>query len=98
MRLITFIATLALALPAYAISVTNIDKQPHQLTVQETSNSHYTRSIAPDETLHLPVSKALIGLQTAPDQAIRVDYLDRLVIWPEGKLQIQMRRKTSANH
>lgn len=86
------IASLA-ALPAYAVSVTNLDTQTHTLVIAETAGSKVTRTIAPNETTHLPLAKGSIALQSRPEQAMRIDYLDRLVIWPNGHLQVQMRRK-----
>ena len=93
MKTMTAIITLLLAMPAFAVSVTNLDDQTHTLVIAETAGSKVTRTVNPNDTTHLPLAKGRIALQSRPEQAIRIDYLDRLVIWPDGNLQIQMRRK-----
>lgn len=81
------------ALPAYALSVSNLDVKTHSVVFEETQGSKVTRIVPPNKTIHVPATSGRVFLEGNPSQAVRVDQLDRLAIWPEGNLQIQMRRK-----
>lgn len=94
MRCLIAVAALLAALPAHAISITNLDTQTHQIVLAEVRGSKITRSVSEGATVHIAAAKGRIHLQAKPEQVMQIDYLDRLVIWPEGNLQIQMRRKS----
>ena len=90
--------TALFALPASAmVSITNLDDQTHQVVMAETRGSKVTRMVDPDETVRIPAARGQIFIQAKPEHVLMIDYLDRLVIWPEANLQVQMRRKANGS-
>ncbi len=88
-----------LALPAAAaVSVTNLDSVAHQVVMAETQGSKIMRMVAPNETIRIATPRGRIFIQAKPEHVLSIDYLDRLVIWPDGNLQVQMRRKTGGQN
>jgi hypothetical protein len=87
------------ALPAAAaVSVTNLDTVTHQVVLAEAQGSKITRVVAPDQTIRIATARGHIFIQAKPEHVLSIDHLDRLVIWPEGNLQVQMRRKTGGQN
>lgn len=91
--LAVFAIVAANAFSASALSITNLDITPQTMVLAEVQGSKVTRTIAPNETVHITSARGQAFLQQRPEQLLNVEHLDRLVIWPEGNLTIQMRRK-----
>jgi len=87
------IAVLLASAPAQAVTVSNLDDQPHQVVFEVTSNNKLIRDVKPGESLQQMQPRGKVYLLGA-ENPIHVNADDRLVIWPDGKLQIQMRRHT----
>ena len=88
----TFLLAALLASPAYALSISNLDEVSHQVVIEETSGSKVIKRVDPSQTVRHPAGVGKVYLRSKPEQAVRIEELDRLVIWKEGNLQIQMRR------
>lgn len=98
MRIVAVIAALMLsAQVAQAVSVSNLDDRTHYVVFEETHGSKHIRRVDPGETMHSVAGVGSVYLRDKPQQRLMIEELDRLAIWPEGKLQIQMRRKRSAS-
>lgn len=81
-----------------AMRVTNLDDVTHVVVFEEVGGSKLMRTIDKNETIRSMASGGRVYLKGKEEAAFFVEELDRLVIWPEGKLQLQMRmRRTGRN-
>lgn len=83
--------------PAQAISITNLDTIPHQLSLS-IANQPEIITIAPNETYRSNYPRLNMRLlDVAGANEIRAEDLEEYAIWPGGKLLIQKRVSSTRN-
>lgn len=90
---ITVVGGLLLAAPAQAISVINLDDVTHRVVFEGTPGSKVVRTIDPNTSIDSLQHGGEVYIEGRKHR-IRPNANDVLVIWGDGKLQIQKRRKT----
>ena len=89
--------TALVALPVHALTISNLDEVEHQVVFEEVQGSKVIRRVAPAESIYSAAGGGRVYIKGKPEMAVRIEELDRLVIWPQGNLQIQMRRKNRSS-
>ena len=84
------------ALPAAALTVSNLDEVEHYVVFEETQGSKQIRVVAPGESIRTLVTGGVVYLKAKPEHRLFIEEMDRLAIWPDAKLQLQMRRNRRA--
>ncbi len=79
---------------AEAVTVKNLDKVTHRISISYGTNQEETTAEIPPNGIYRTyggpsVTVKIIG---KPGDGVRGRYWDELAIWPEGKLGIQKRR------
>ena len=80
------------AASAQALSVANLDKVPHAVVFESTPGSKIVRTIDPGAEINVMQTGGEVYIEGRPHR-LRPDANDLLVIWTDGNLQIQKRRK-----
>jgi ABC-type thiamine transport system ATPase subunit len=91
-KTLCLIAGLLAATPAQAISITNLDDEPHTLLMEEPGGARRSYVLQENEVYNSLQAKGEVWLQTRPGNRMTIRQHDRLVIWPSGTLQLQKRR------
>lgn len=80
---------------ASALTISNLDEKPHRVVQETVPGSKVVRTIQPGETIHSIQHGGEVYVEGSPHR-IRINLEDTLVIWKEGNIQIQKRRKDKA--
>ena len=90
--LLVFVSYLLFASSAFAFSITNMDDEPHQVVIEETSGSKIVRLVNPGEVIHTLSHGGEVYVK-GTEHRVRPYGLDELVIWGDGNIMIQKRRQ-----
>lgn len=77
---------------AHAMTVSNIDQKSHVVVFESTPGSKMLRTINPGTSINILQTSGEVYIEGNPNH-LRPDANDLMVIWPEGNLQVQKRRK-----
>ena len=92
-RYILAVAFALSAFPAFAISITNLDKVPHTVTITDMGNEQ-TVKLEPNENFRCCFSPSVqVELENGQSQDGEGEY--EYKIWPGGQLSLEDRRTQS---
>ncbi len=92
-QLLIFLALLAVASIAQAVTITNLDDVPHRVVFEQPNGMKTVRLINPGDVFHSVRYGEEVYVEGGANNRLKPYALDDLVIWGDGTLQHQMRRK-----
>ncbi len=78
---------------AQAITISNLDDETHKIIFEPTPGRRIMKEITPGHTIRALQHTGTVSIKGKPHR-IPVRTHDRLVIWGDGNLQVQMRRQS----
>lgn len=80
------------ATSASALTISNLDDKTHRVIQESTPGSKVVRTIDPGQSIHTLQHGGEVYIEGSKHR-IHINPSDLLVIWKDGNLQIQKRRK-----
>lgn len=91
--ILTFLCTAAMASSAQAMTISNLDDVEHRVVFEQPNGMKTIRLIKPGEVFNTMRYGEDVYVEGGANTRLKPYALDDLVIWRDGHLQLQQRRK-----